>query len=360
VLVTAAALALGLALPSPAAASIQIFLPAPTAQLSPQPPLLSHAQSLESRYPGRLGSRLRVTVDLDPSGSPVAVRAEQRLTISALGDYFFVVPAPLVSVAPAPGSAVRPGQRTQGIVWQGFSPGRRTLAALVRLRVAAAARVLPLRVRIVRGGVRITNATAVSTLAYDADVPRAEVGPVIRELRRAVGRNELPRPGSVVVSTPPPTTRIRGEAVFAVRGTLRFGRQRVRFAGRIGPGAKRVLAVQTRMRTRPKVELVAVPTLPRELVDAPTEGLDGRRLLALAYRAYLAVARGQQYKRFLANPDPTGSTSATFVYRSAPASGSVVHTFSSRGSGISTLAVAGLVVLALAALAGLVVLWAHL
>ena len=343
-----------------AAASIQIFLPAPTAQLSAQPPLRARAQSLESRYPGRLGSRLRVTVDLDPSGRPLVVRAEQRLTISALGDYFFVVPAPLVSVAAAPGSATPPGRRAQGIVWQGFSPGRRTLAALVRLRTAAAAPVLPLRVRVVRGGIRIANATAVSVLAYDAAVSRAAVVPVIRELRRAVGRNELPRPGSVVVPTTPPTTRIRAAGVFAVHGTLRFGSRRVRFAGRIGPGAKRMLTVRTGRRERPQVDLVAAPALPRELLRSAPGRLDGRHLLALAYRAYLAIARGQQYTRFLAIPDPTARTSATFVYRTAPAPVSAVHTFRAGGGGLSTPAILGLTVLALAALGGLVVLWAHL
>jgi hypothetical protein len=301
-----------------------------------------------------------VTAELDATGRPVDVRAEQRLTISALGDYFFVVPAPLVSVAAAPGSAAPPGQRAQGIVWQGFSPGRRTLAALVRLRTAAAAPVLPLRVRIVPGGIRITNATAVSVLAYDAAVPRAEVVPVIHELRRAVGRNELPRPGSVVVPETPPTTRIRAEAVFAVHGTLRFGRRRVRFAGRIGPGAKRVLTVRTGRTERPKVDLVATPALPRELLRAAPGRLDGRRLLALAYRAYLAIARGQQYERFLASPDPTGPASATFVYRTAPAPAAVVHTSRAGGGGLSPWVLVVLVVLGVAGLSGLVVVWAHL
>ena len=301
-----------------------------------------------------------MTVDLDRVGRPVVVRAEQRLAISAPGDYFFVVPAPLVSVAAAPGSATPPGQRTQGIVWQGFSPGRRTLAALVRLRTPRAAPVLPLRVRILRGGIRITNATAASTIAYDAAVSRAEVVPVIRELRRAVGRNELPRPGSVVVPGTPRATRIRAEAVFAVHGTLRFGRRRVRFAGRIGPGAKRVLTVRTAMRERPQVDLVAAPALPRELLRSAPGRLDGRHLLALAYRAYLAIARGQQYTRFLAIPDPTARTSASFVYRTAPAPASAVHTLRAGGGGLSTLTIVGLSLLALAVLAGLVVLWAHL
>jgi hypothetical protein len=351
--------AVGLTLPARARAAVGIFLPAPTTQLTIEPPLLSRAQSPQRRFPGRLASRLRVTVDLDPTGRPAAVRAEQRLTISALGDYFFVVPAPLVSVAAAPGSAVPPGRRAQGIVWQGFSRGRRELAALVRLRTAAAAPVLPLRVRIVRGGVRITNATAVPVLTYDAAVSRAALAPVVRRLRLAVERNELPLPASIQVPATPRAVRIRAEAVFAVRGTLSFGRRRIRFAGRIGPGARRALAVETTMRARPKVELVAVPVLPRELVATTTGRLDGRRLLRLVYRAYLAVARGRQYTRFLANPDPNGPTSATFVYRSASEPSS--RPLASRvDSGTSTLLIVVLVVTALAALSGLVVLWAHL
>jgi hypothetical protein len=353
--------AAGLALaPGAAASTIQIFLPAPTAQLAPEPPLLSRTVPLERRFPGRLASRLRVTVDLDPTGRPTAVRAEQRLTISALGDYFFVVPAPLLAVAAAPGSSAPPGRRTQAIVWQGFSPGRRTLAALVRLRTAAAAPVLPLRVRILRGGVRITNATAVRVVGYDAALPRSELAPVVGKLRRAVERNELPLPGSIEVPTTPRTVRIRAEGIFAVRGTLRFGRRRVRFAGRIGPGAARALVVETTMRTRPKVELTAAPVLPRELVGSMTDRLDGRRLLALAYRSYLAVARGQQYNRFLANPDPIGPASATFVYRSARAPLASVHTFRPARGGLSTPALVAFVVVGLAALTGLVVLWAHL
>jgi Branched-chain amino acid transport system / permease component len=61
-------------------------------------------------------------------------------------------------------------------------------------------------------------------------------------------------------------------------------------------------------------------------------------LLVLAYRAFLAVPRGQQYTRFLANPDSTGPTSATFVYRSAPPATVAVHTFRSGDGEISTLA----------------------
>jgi hypothetical protein len=212
----------------------------------------------------------------------------------------------------------------------------------------------------VRGGVVVTNATGVRALAYDAPVSRAEIGPVVRDLRRSVERNELPRPASIQVPGTPPAIQVRAEAVFAVRGTLRFGRRRVRFAGRLGPGASRALVVSTRLRSIPKVELVATPVLPRELVRTRTEGLDGGRLLGLAYRALFAIARGQQYARFLASPDPLGPASATFVFRSAaPAPSTRIHTFST-GDGTSTLAIVVLVLVALVLLSGFVVLWAHL
>ena len=298
------AAAAALALPPGAAASVGIFLPQPTAQLTTEPPLLAANQVQERRFPGRLASRLRVDVSVDRDGRPVGVAAVQRLTISALGDYFFVVPAPVLSVAPTAGTDAVPGQRRQGVVWQGCSPGRRVLGARLRLRAAAAARLLPLRVRIVPGGVRIANATAVPVLAYDADVPLAIVAPIVRDLRGAFARGDLPHPATVPASTTPPTVRMRAEAVFALRGSLVFPDRRVPFTGRIGPGARRSLSVKTNLRERPKLELVARPVLPTELVREVPPGLGGADLLRVAYRAYYAVARGQQYARFLANPTP--------------------------------------------------------
>jgi hypothetical protein len=80
------------------------------------------------------------------------VDVTQRLTLPAAGDYSFVIPAPVLSVVAAEGTQSEPGQRNTGIVWQGFSPGRRVLAARASLEPLAAERGLPLGVKIERHG----------------------------------------------------------------------------------------------------------------------------------------------------------------------------------------------------------------
>jgi hypothetical protein len=358
--IAAAALAAGLALPAAAVGSVGVFLPAPTAQLTTEPPLLARTLAPERQFPGRLASRLRVTVDLGPDGRPTAVSAEQRLIISALGDYFFVVPAPLVSVSRAPGTAAAPGQRRQGVVWQGFSAGRKVLGARVRLRTGAAAPLLPLRVRIVPGGVRISNATGVPALGYDAELPTGVIGPIVERLRRAFARGELPAPASVQVPGTPRSVQIRAEALFAVRGRLVFHDGSVRFAGRIGPGASRTLTVRTKTRERPKVELVATPALPLELVSSRRLLPTGATLLRLATEAYYAVARGQQYARFLANPDPAGPATAAFVYRTAATAAPAAATHRPGDGGTSPVTIVLVAAGSVLLLGGLVVVWAHL
>jgi hypothetical protein len=135
----------------------------------------------------------------------------------------------------------------------------------------------------------------------------------------------------------------------------------VPFAGRIGPGAKRSLVVRTPSSERPKVNLVAKPALPIELVRTIPAGLDGRALLRLANEAYYAVARGQQYARFLANPDTAGTATASFVYRTvAKAAPPAAVAPSQDGGGTSALELVLIVLATIVVLAGVVVLWAHL
>src|SRR5262245_60784842 len=90
-----------------------------------------------------VGARVRgselVTVLVDDSGSPQAVRVRQRLVLEGTADYSLVVPAPLVDVVPAPDSDSVPGRRAGGIVWQGFVGSRRVLAADATLQRPAAA-----------------------------------------------------------------------------------------------------------------------------------------------------------------------------------------------------------------------------
>lgn len=67
------------------------------------------------------------------------------------GDYSLVITAPVEDVEPALGYGSTPGLRTGAVIWQGFSPGARTLAAVITLRRAAAAPALPLRIEIENG-----------------------------------------------------------------------------------------------------------------------------------------------------------------------------------------------------------------
>jgi hypothetical protein len=96
------------------------------------------------------------------------------------------------------------------------------------------------------------------------------------------------------------------------------------------------------------VRLTVTPAAPYRLLNGPTAGVSGRRLLTRAARASLALARVRQYETFLGNPDPTGPSRTTYAYRSAtrptPAPVAVVPV--SRRNWTATIAVAAGLLLA--------------
>src|SRR4051812_41848280 len=132
--------------PAARANGVAIDLPpaeGPTTAVPPFQP--TGALRTERRLPrGRIESDERVQVRVDPAGAPVAVSVRQRLELRGPGDYSLAVPGPIADVEPAPGSAVPPGLRSGALIWQGFSPGHRVLAADLRLRPREAAAALPL------------------------------------------------------------------------------------------------------------------------------------------------------------------------------------------------------------------------
>ena len=67
----------------------------------------------------------------------------------------------MVSVTPGPGTESQPGRRENQILWEGFSPGRRVLAAWADLRLEESVAGLPVEVSVEPGEVTIRNATAV-------------------------------------------------------------------------------------------------------------------------------------------------------------------------------------------------------
>src|SRR5262249_6424139 len=144
-----AALALACAAPAaPAlAAPPPVLLPSAFQPLSPEPPLRGTAVG-ETRFRGHVASRELVLVTQDAARRVHRVRVQQRLLLPAVGDYVFSIPGPIVDVRRLPGSQSSPGLRQATLVWAGFSPGGRVIAAEVRLDARRAARVLPLRLRV--------------------------------------------------------------------------------------------------------------------------------------------------------------------------------------------------------------------
>lgn len=131
-----------------AAAPRVVPLPTPLQRLSTQPPLQGGTVIAPEGLRHRVRAVERVNVDVDARGVPFAVVLVDRLTVLDKGDYNFAIPAPVVDVRAAAGSVSQPGQRTGAILWAGFNPRRKVLAAQARLRTSDAARFLPLRIQI--------------------------------------------------------------------------------------------------------------------------------------------------------------------------------------------------------------------
>lgn len=286
---------------SPANAARFLPLPSPAAQLSPDPPLGNGATSSAESVHHRVGSRISVDVSIDGSGAPFAVTATQRLDVRDTGDYFFTIGAPVLGARAAPGSASRPGFRTGAIVWAGFNPGRRILAARARLDAASAAPSLPLRVIPGHGTTLLENTTRVSTAADTANALRPQLLSYLHRLAAAVAQGRTPLSGSAEVTSTPVPVRVSVVVPLRVTGTIG------------GRHVSLLLSGRTVVPATGSVDLRVEPVL--HLGFGDLSRLDGRALLALATRASLAVARTRQYQAFLGNPDQAGPSATRYRYR---------------------------------------------
>jgi hypothetical protein len=267
----------------------------------------------------------------------------QRLVVSLPGDYYFTIGAPLTDVAAADGSQSTPGLRTGTIVWAGFNPGKRVLAARATLAPLAVTPSLPLRVTIGSGQVTLANATGISTTAFSADALKAQLEAFLAGLRRATQSGAAPTGGSALVTSRPARTTIRVVAPLRVTGTIGSRRISVELAGRpvsfpAGPVRLLVSVLHPAPRPRP--------------------GSSGRELLDVAVRASLESARARQYDSFLGNPDPSGSSASTFRYLSGTRPAPPVAAVTPQ-SGRGTLGVVLWALGGLAALTGAAVAWAR-
>ena len=363
-------LLLAAALPAGANAS-PILLPSVRTPLTPGPPLIGSTTAIaESLVPQGTTSAEEVRVGVDATGKPVSVVVLQRLKFSKLGDYTFAVPGPVAGVETAPGSDSDPGLRQDAIVWAGFSPGHKTLAARVTTRVKPAAPLLPLRLTLTRTRdalvVRGENASGASGPVLVGPVQARGAAAALDLTRRNLHLGAVAPDLFVEVSKTPSFRDEQITAPLEVRGDL-AGK---RFAYRLGDGDPLAFEVSVPNAPRDsKLRLSVTPVPPQRLltppggaatwVEALRRGLvDRATLLEKVSLARLTVARSLQYATYLANPDPRGRSKAVYVYRTA-AQTAVVAKPKPDEAGDNTLRAILIAALAVVGASGLVVLWSN-
>src|SRR5437764_6138278 len=154
IVLTAGSLALG-AVPSSSAAVTAsrphgIRLPAPVREVDPLTNVnlnLRPDRLRTSHVPGTTSDREDVVVEVGPTGAPTRVLDTQRLVIHGQGNYVIRELGP-ARAADGIGDTVPPVLELGTVVWQGFSPGRRELAARLTLDPTIEAARLPMQVRL--------------------------------------------------------------------------------------------------------------------------------------------------------------------------------------------------------------------
>ena len=381
--------------------------------------ILNGALGVETRLPGHVTDREQVRIALSTDGSVNAVEVTQRLTLSGLGDFSFKVAGPALDVEALPESENRPGLRRGAVLWQGFSPGEKLLAARMQLfpdqestRLplrfelsmdvdgeplgAGAARTGPLRLRL-----RISNLTALPISMVDAPADPAEVAPVLDAIHTSLSRGRRPVPGqdglpADVAATGPLESRqedieapfrISGELVFP-RGTLTAAKVsggkvsrdpdglHVRFERLLGGGSPLDMTVtvggQAHGLRLPSFAATAATAPPRAAVVKPPtsdgwtaavasdpSAFEGDIMLAQAMSALWRVARLGQFDAYLGNPDPTGPSSTAYAFRLAPLAAPAGQGGAAFGGPIRPVGVLILALFAMLVLFGTAVVWAN-
>ena len=379
-------------------------LPWPPTVLPQTPPLApatSGVLPLSPLLARQIETRERIVVGIDDSGRPHSVRVLQRIVIKRLADYVFAVPAPVRSVTPGPGTESVPGQRKNQILWEGFSPGRRVLAAWADLRVDESAPSLPVRVKVDtrvdgaqlapgerRSGalntiLTITNATVVDAKSYEAEPEPVSLAQVADRIRAAIRDGVFAEGVNVGLFGGMTTVKQRVAAPLRVQGTLSFGSGTVTFPGARDGVVRFSQRLDGLQRTTLRIELhgratnAAAPKLELRVSTAdagdpvtPPGGKswmsalrrhelgNPRRLLERTIALELTYARKRQYDMFLASPDPSGPGSAIYVYRTA-APPRATATSGAGGGTDHTIGWIALAVVIAAAVPSAAVIWAH-
>ena len=231
------------------------------------------------------------------------------------------------------------------MLWQGFSPGHRVLAAWADLRPAESIGSLPIRVRMATevdgsslapgekrsGDLRVTmtieNATGAKAKSYTTDPDPVDLAIVLDRIRSAIQRDVYAEGLNIRVRSAMTPTEVRVAAPLRVDGTLSFAPRTAQLRGARGgvvhisglldvrhPRLQVVLHGRAVNASAPRLELrVRTASIP----DTVTPSQDLRTRLAGTIALELAYARTRQYDMFLASPEQTGPSSTTYVYRTA-------------------------------------------
>lgn len=363
--------------------SQDVVLPGPVPYPTPNPPLVGKTAISGgfTRYVFHIRNNERVLVGVDETGSPTSLRVRQRLEVGGRGDYQFAVSGPIEDVLRGPGSESEPGLRADQVLWAGFSPGRKVLAADVTLRPGEAAQYLPVRLGLEHTGDGVTltvvNATVTPELEYAGTTRPRQIASLLDRTRRTARAGERLFAGYATFygRVRQRAQKAQIEAPLRVEGELRVGSGKpVRFSEMLGDGEPLALQVHARGAGTPHVKLTATPVPVERLLRPPSGAptwtaalkrrpLPGPFLLERLLQSRMRLVRADQYQSFLANPDADGRSRSVYVYETAKAPRQQAVAAPSgdeeRGGGggplVVLLAIGGAIV---AAGAGLVA-WAH-
>lgn len=357
-----------------------VVLPGPVPYPTQSPPLVGRTAISGgfTRYVFHIRNDERVVVGVDETGTPSFVRVHQRLDVRGRGDYQFGISGPIADVRRGPGSESEPGLRADQVLWAGFSPGRKVLAAEATLRPADAEAYLPVRLELARAGDGVTltamNATTTPELEYAGTVHARQIASLLDRTRlSALAEERLTAAYATfygLVRQRPRKAPI--EAPLRVEGELRVGSGRpVRFSKTLGDGLPLSLRVHASGSGRPHVRLTARPVPVERLLRPPGAAtwtaalrrrpLPAATLLQRLLQARMRLVRADQYQAFLSNPDADGRSRSVYVYESATAprrqaaAAPAPEQDGGGGALVLLLAIGGSVVGAAAAL----VAWAH-
>ena len=377
-----------LLLPLPGAAQVQDPTLCPVVGCLPD-------RLLKSVVPGPVHSVEVVRVAVDPQGTPAGVTLEQRLLLSGRGDYQVRERGPARS-ARSLSDLDPPITKFGAVVWQGFSPGSRELAAELTLDAGLEAARLPLGLQLsfrpADGGParplgpvgRLPGAGTVTLVLHNqtaqpvvlptaADVDPAVVAPLLEALRGAAlaaPGPRLPTVGSALPAGLPVTgvAQVNGEVRVPLRvtGTLAVSGASARVTGpglTPSPNGGSVLGTLSDAVTLTVVvdgpgqlalDLQAVPVLDPRLLAPPGGAAswagwararppEAERAQAVQQLVAAAAvgARAGSYSPYLGADLPgTGSTTFRYAFAAAPVGPVLVAGLAVRPLGLGLAGVA--------------------